>query len=228
MKKSLQILDRMTMALLIALCLFSMAVPAEAADPTTAPEDIRYGIIIECSYSDIEHSDTSDRSIYEENFFLLSSKTSELYAIAEYSEGRQTYVVTDYTPNRDSATWFRCGTDGKLQISGISPDSYILDQMQTATGYTIAFNTELDFSSATAMVNGNEMDTSIDPDTGEMIAFLPIALAKGFDLPDVCGGCRIRAALICSGIALIAGIILIVFIFSIKQQKKLSITDVSQ
>lgn len=167
----------------MAVCLFSMAVPAAAADPTTVPEDIRYGIVIECSYSDIEDSDTVDRSIYEENVFLLSSKASELYAIAEYSEEKQTYIVTDYTPDQDNATRFCCGTDGKLRISGIVPDTYILDQIQTSVGYTVVFGTELDFSSATATVNSSEMDTSTDPATGEVIASLPITLAKGFDLP---------------------------------------------
>lgn len=183
MKNSANAIKRLTTMLLIALCLFSMAVPAAAADPTTAPEDTRYGIVIECNYSDIEDSDTADRSIYEENVFLLSSKTSELYAIAEYSEEKQTYVVTDYTADQDNATRFCCGTDGKLRISGIVPDTYILDQIQTSAGYTAVFGTELDFCSATATVNSSEMDTSIDPNTGEVIASLPITLAKGFDIP---------------------------------------------
>ena len=167
----------------MALCLFSIAVSAVATNTTTAPEDARYSIVIECSYSDIDNSDTVDRSIYEENIFLLSSKTSELYAIAEYNEEKQTYAVTEYTADQDKATQFHCGSDAKLRINGIVPDTYILDQIQTSTGYTLIFDTELDFSSNTARVNGSEMDASIDPDAGVLIASLPITLAKGFDIP---------------------------------------------
>lgn len=182
MKNSANARKRLTTILLIVLCLISLSIPAAATD-ITAPEDIRYGIVIECSYSDIEDSNTVDPSIYAENVFLLSSKTTELYAIAEYSEDTQTYVVTDHTAEQDKATRFRCGTDAKLRISGIVPDTYILDQIQTSAGYTLIFGTELDFSSTTATVNDSEMDTSVDPDTGEVIASLPITLAKGFDLP---------------------------------------------
>lgn len=167
----------------MALCLFSIAVSAVATNTITAPEDARYGIVIECSYSDIEDSNTVDQSIYEENIFLLSSKTSELYAIAEYNEEKQTYAVTEYTADQDKATQFHCGSDAKLRINGIVPDTYVLDQIQTSTGYTLIFDTELDFSSNTPRVNGSEMDTSIDPDAGVLIASLPITLAKGFDIP---------------------------------------------
>ena len=182
MKSSIKPLNRLTTMLLIIPCLMSMTLPATATN-TTAPENIRYGIVIECGYSDAEANDTVDRSIYEKNTFLLSSKTTELYAVAAYGEEKQTYAITGYTADENTATRFRCGTDAKLRISGIAPDTYVLDQVETSAGYTLTFGAELDFSSAAVTVNGSEMDTSINPDTGEVIASLPITLAKGFDIP---------------------------------------------
>ena len=183
MKNAANAIKRLTTVPLMALCLFAIAIPAAATDTSIAPEDNRYGIVIECSYPDIEDSNTVNQSIYEENVFLLSSKTSELYAIAQYCEEKQTYAITGYTADENTATRFRCGTDAKLRIGGIAPDTYVLNQVETSAGYTLTFGTELDFRSAAATVNGSEMDTSIDPDTGEMIASLPITLAKGFDIP---------------------------------------------
>ncbi|MBQ9168528.1 MAG: hypothetical protein IJX67_09005 [Oscillospiraceae bacterium] len=183
MKKSRKKLQHILAMAFVIICLFSMAVPAAATETNTAPGDTTYGIAITCSYFDMDEADTADRSIYTENVFRLSSKTSSLYAIAEYREETQSYHVTGYTDSKDNATHLRCGTDGKLRISGLIPDTYILDQIQTSAGYSLAFDTELDFSSTTATVNGSEMDTSIDPDTAEVIAALPIQLVKEFDLP---------------------------------------------
>lgn len=183
MKHSIKLLNRLTTVLLMALCLLAIAIPTVATDTATVPEDIRYGIVIECSYSDIEDSNTVDRSIYEENVFRLTSKTTGLYAVADYSAKNQTYAITGYTADEDAAARFRCGADAKLRISGIAPDSYILDQVQTAAGYMIIFGTEVDFSTDTPMVNDCKIDTSIAPDTGEVIASLSIQQAKGFDIP---------------------------------------------
>lgn len=188
MKNPIEILDRVTTVLLMAVCLFSMAVPAAAADPTTVSEDIRYGIAIECSYSDIEDSDTADRSIYEENIFLLSSKASELYAIAEYSEEKQTYVVSDYTADRDNATQFRCGTNGKLLISNLAQDTYILEHIDTLSGYITIVETEIVFSSTGITVDNRIQNAHTDFNTGDHTASLSIVLMKGFDLPmSECG-----------------------------------------
>ena len=183
MKYPIKLLNRLTAVMLMVLCLFSMTIPAAAEETNAAPEYIRYGIVIECSYSDIEDTDTVDRSIYEENIFLLSSKTSELYAVADYSAENQTYAITGYTADENAATRFRCGTDTKLRIGGIVPDTYDLDHIQTSAGYNIKFGTELDFSSATIAADGKKIDTSIDPDSGEVTAVLPFAVQKGFDIP---------------------------------------------
>ena len=185
MKNLANVLKRLTTVLLTALCLLAIAIPTVATDTATVPEDIRYGIVIECSYSDIEDNDTVDRSIYEENVFLLSSKTTELYAVADYSAENQTYAITGYTADEDAATRFRCGADAKLRISGIAPDTYVLDQVETSAGYTLTFGIELAFSSTTPTVNGSEMDTSINPDTGEVIASLSITNAKGYEIPTM-------------------------------------------
>ena len=213
MKNSIKLFNRLTVVLLMVLYLFSLAVPVVAEETSAAPEDIRYGIVIECSYSDIEDTDTVDRSIYKENVFLLSSKTSELYAVADYSAENQTYTITGYTADENAATRFRCGTDAKLRISGIAPDSYILDQVQTAAGYTLIFSTEVDFSTDTPMVNDSKMDTSIAPDTGEVITSVSIQLAKGFDLPGICGSYHTHTILALCGTLLIVCVVGLVIIF---------------
>lgn len=182
-KNSANALKRLTTVLLMALCLFSMAVPAVATDIATAPKDIRYGILIECNYFDIENSDTVDRSIYEENVFLLSSKTSELYAIAEYTEEKQTYVVTEYTAEQDKATRFRCSTDANLRISGLAPDTYLLDHTETHSGYNTISDVEISLTADIPTVNGTALTIQTDPATGNAIYSFPILIPKYFDLP---------------------------------------------
>lgn len=186
MKKTTLALCRIVAMLFLVLCVFSIAAPAAATQTDTAPSDAIYGIDIDCRYSDMDESDSADPSIYEKNAFLLESKTSGLYAVADYRADTQSYFVVDYTDDKGNATELRCGMNredpSELRITGIAEGIYLLHHMGTQDGYSMLLDpVEIMLSPGSATVDGQSV--FIDPDAGETCAIISIELNKIFALP---------------------------------------------
>ena len=152
--------------------------------------------------------------------FTLQNKsnvTGAFYLEAEKAEDG-VYYITGNSSKESDATKFSPDDKGKLVIYGLEEDSYVLTEVQTASGYTL-LKDSIEIVVKTAYTPGDKCgaltaSASVDGDTVKMEAvgdssnaLVPLTVLnnRGFDLPKT-GGAGTLATTVC-GIFVLAGVI---------------------
>lgn len=94
-----------------------------------------YGIDLTKLFSDAKGD-------YKEVQFLLENTTDDFFLLAKLNEQEGIYYITGTTNNPEEATRFvpvanGDGTQGKVIIKGLEPDSYVLTEIHTDDAYTL-------------------------------------------------------------------------------------------
>ncbi len=151
-----------------------------------------------------------------------SNDTGAYYVVASAAESG-VYYVTGGTHLERDATCLSPDSDGRLRIYGLEEDTYVLTEVQTASGYTllkdsITIVNSTDYTSggacgsltASATVDGNEVDMESDGDSANALVPLTVLNSRGFDLPQT-GGAGTLVTTVCGGLLTAAMIALAIF-----------------
>ena len=185
-----------------------------------------YGIDLTKQFSD-------GNGDYSKVNFLLKNDTDGYYVQAELDQPSGIYYVTGHTEEESEATTFVPTSDGKVIVKGLEDDSYIITETATDSGYTLLKETiSVEIASAegqetcelcgaglrtaTAKVNGKPVPMTEDNSSVNAIVPLTITNARNFTLPKT-GGNGTRNLYLFGGIAVIAGLGLIVFVLRKKR-----------
>lgn len=140
--------------------------------------------------------------------FLLKNSTDHCYVQAELNKSEGIYYVTGHTESEADATQFSpmsgSVNTGKVIVKGLEDDSYTITETATDDGYvllnediTVEISTvpgtetcpvcETALLTATAKVNGK--DVEMDEDNSSVHALVPLTVTntRGFDLPKTGG-----------------------------------------
>ena len=140
--------------------------------------------------------------------FLLKNSTDHCYVQAELNKSEGIYYVTGHTESETDATQFSpmsgSVNTGKVVVKGLEDDSYTITETATDEGYvllnediTVEISTapgtetcpvcETALLTATAKVNGK--DVEMDEDNSSVHALVPLTVTntRGFDLPKTGG-----------------------------------------
>ncbi|MCC8182376.1 MAG: LPXTG cell wall anchor domain-containing protein, partial [Clostridiales bacterium] len=111
----------------------------------------------------------------------------------------------------------------RLRIYGLEEDTYVLTEVQTASGYTLLKDSitiviSTDYTSggacgsltASATVDGNEVDMESDGDSANTLVPLTVLNSRGFDLPQT-GGAGTLVTTVCGGLLTAAMVALAIF-----------------
>ena len=100
-----------------------------------------YGMNVTKLFSDIGTDVADDRGIYPNVKFKIRNKTDGYWVMATRNEADGIYYVDGHAPREADATVFYPVTvdtvPGKLVISGLEDDEYVLTEIETADGYTL-------------------------------------------------------------------------------------------
>ena len=157
-----------------------------------------------------------------------SNQTGTFYLEAEKAEDG-IYYITGNTTKESDATKFSPDDKGKLLIYGLEEDSYVLTEVQTASGYTL-LKDSIEIVVKTAYTPGDKCgaltaSASVDGDTVKMEAVgdssnalvpLTVLNTRGFDLPKT-GGAGTLATTVC-GIFVLAGVIAVAVVAKRKHE----------
>ncbi|MCD7757088.1 MAG: SpaH/EbpB family LPXTG-anchored major pilin [Clostridiales bacterium] len=151
-----------------------------------------------------------------------SNDTGAYYVVASAAESG-VYYVTGGTDLERDATCLSPDSDGRLRIYGLEEDTYVLTEVQTASGYTLLKDSitiviSTDYTSggacgsltASATVDGNEVDMESDSDSANALVPLTVLNSRGFDLPQT-GGAGTLVSTVCGGLLTAAMIALAIF-----------------
>ena len=152
--------------------------------------------------------------------FILQNKsnvTGAFYLEAEKAEDG-IYYITGNTTKESDATKFSPDDKGKLVIYGLEEDSYVLTEVQTASGYTLLKDSinivvktaytpgdKCGTLTASATVDGDSVNMEAVGDSANALVPLTVLNTRGFDLPKT-GGAGTLVTTIC-GIGILAGVI---------------------
>ena len=136
--------------------------------------------------------------------FLLKNSTDDCYVQAKLNKTEGIYYVTGHTESEADATLFIPSASGSVIVKGLEDDSYIITETATDEGYvllnediTVEISTapgteicpvcETALLTATAKVNGK--DVEMDEDNSSVHALVPLTVTntRGFDLPKTGG-----------------------------------------
>ena len=136
--------------------------------------------------------------------FLLKNSTDDCYVQAKLNKTEGIYYVTGHTGKEAEATLFIPIASGSVIVKGLEDDSYIITETATDDGYvllnediTVEISTapgtetcpvcETALLTATAKVNGK--DVEMDEDNSSVHALVPLTVTntRGFDLPKTGG-----------------------------------------
>ena len=136
--------------------------------------------------------------------FLLTNSTDDCYVQAKLNKTEGIYYVTGHTGKEAEATLFIPTAGGNVIVKGLEDDSYIITETATDDGYvllnediTVEISTapgtgtcpvcETALLTATAKVNGK--DVEMDEDNSSVHALVPLTVTntRGFDLPKTGG-----------------------------------------
>lgn len=160
-----------------------------------------YGLDLTKQFSD-------DAGNFENVTFLLKNSTDDCYVQAKLNKTEGIYYVTGHTESEADATRFTpmsgSVNTGKVIVKGLEDDSYIITETATDDGYvllnediTVEISTapgteicpvcETALLTATAKVNGK--DVEMDEDNSSVHALVPLTVTntRGFDLPKTGG-----------------------------------------
>lgn len=136
--------------------------------------------------------------------FLLKNSTDDCYVQAALNKSEGIYYVTGHTGKEAEATLFIPIASGSVIVKGLENDSYTITETTTDDGYvllnediTVEISTapgtetcpvcETALLTATAKVNGK--DVEMDEDNSSVHALVPLTVTntRGFDLPKTGG-----------------------------------------
>lgn len=136
--------------------------------------------------------------------FLLKNSTDDCYVQAALNKSEGIYYVTGHTGKEEEATLFIPTAGGNVIVKGLEDDSYTITETATDDGYvllnediTVEISTapgtetcpvcETALLTATAKVNGK--DVEMDEDNSSVHALVPLTVTntRGFDLPKTGG-----------------------------------------
>lgn len=166
--------------------------------------------------------------------YTLQSIDTGLYAQAAYDESIRCYTVMHWAVQEEDATVFTAGMDandpGRLAIIGLAPGSYAINNIQVPAGVALLHEPiAIEFLANTAhdgtityigTVNGTEISFVTEDDLSANLLPFAVTFSPGFDLPDVCGGCRYKVILRVLGLVVLILAAYLTFLL-IKGRKKL-------
>ena len=123
--------------------------------------------------------------------FFMQNKTDGYYLKAKLDETAGIYYVTDHVADKKDATWFvpvSGDGKGKIVVKGLEDDEFIITEIKTADGYTLLKNAisvviTRENNSASATVDGNQVNMLTDNGSANALAPLSVVNTSGFDLP---------------------------------------------
>lgn len=123
--------------------------------------------------------------------FVMQNKTDGYYLKAKLDETAGIYYVTDHVADKKDATRFvpvSGDGKGKIIVKGLEDDEYTITEIKTADGYTLLKNAitvviTRNEGSASATVDGNQVNMLTDNGSANALAPLSVVNTSGFDLP---------------------------------------------
>ena len=123
--------------------------------------------------------------------FIMQNKTDGYYLKAKLDETAGIYYVTDHVADKKDATRFvpvSGDGKGKITVKGLEDDEYTITEIKTADGYTLLKNAisvviTRNEGSASATVDGNQVNMLTDNGSANALAPLSVVNTSGFDLP---------------------------------------------
>ena len=123
--------------------------------------------------------------------FVMQNKTDGYYLKAKLDETAGIYYVTDHVADKKDATRFVPVSGegkGKIIVKGLEDDAYTITEIKTADGYTLLKNAisvviTRENDSASATVDGNQVNMLTDNGSTNALAPLSVVNTSGFDLP---------------------------------------------
>ena len=123
--------------------------------------------------------------------FIMQNKTDGYYVKAVLDEDSGIYYVTDHVADKKDATRFvpvSGDGKGKIIVKGLEDDEYTITEIKTADGYTLLKNAitvviTRNEGSASATVDGNQVNMLTDSGSANALAPLSVVNTSGFDLP---------------------------------------------
>lgn len=123
--------------------------------------------------------------------FVMQNKTDGYYLKAKLNETAGVYYVTDHVADKKDATRFvpvSGDGKGKIIVKGLEDDAYTITEIKTADGYTLLKNAitvviTRENDSASATVDGNQVNMLTDNGSANALAPLSVVNTSGFDLP---------------------------------------------
>ena len=123
--------------------------------------------------------------------FVMQNKTDGYYLKANLDEDSGIYYVTGHVTDKKDATRFvpvSGDGKGKIIVKGLEDDEYIITEIKTADGYTLLRNAitvviTCENDSASATVDGNQVNMLADNGSANALAPLSVVNTSGFDLP---------------------------------------------
>ena len=123
--------------------------------------------------------------------FVMQNKTDGYYVKAALDENSGIYYVTDHVADKKDATRFVPVSGegkGKIIVKGLEDDAYTITEIKTADGYTLLKNAisvviTRENDSASATVDGNQVNMLTDNGSANALAPLSVVNTSGFDLP---------------------------------------------
>ena len=176
-----------------------------------------YGVDLTKQFSD-------DAGNFDHVKFLFHNTTDSYYVVAERNESEGVYYVTGHTTQESEATQFSpmSGDEnkGKVIVKGLEDDTYVITEIETDDGYkllkediTVEITSapgsevcpicETALLTASAKVNGSDVQMNEDNSSVHAIVPLTVTNTRGYDLPKT-GGNGTRMLYIAGGLTLIA------------------------
>ena len=178
-----------------------------------------YGIDLTKQFSD-------DAGNFDNVKFLVRNATDGYYVQAERKDDEGVYYVTGHTENEAEATQFSPMSGnvntGRVILKGVEDDSYIITEIETDSGYKLLKEDisveitaqpgtdtcptcEAALLTASAKVNGS--DVQMDEDSASVNAIVPLTVTntKGYDLPKT-GGSGTKLFYVLGGLSMIAAL----------------------
>lgn len=123
--------------------------------------------------------------------FVMQNKTDGYYLKAMLDDTAGIYYVTDHVADKKDATRFvpvSGDGKGKIIVKGLEDDEYTITEIKTADGYTLLKNAitvviTRNEGSASATVDGNQVNMLTDNGSANALAPLSVVNTSGFDLP---------------------------------------------
>ena len=123
--------------------------------------------------------------------FVMQNKTDGYYVKAKLDEATGVYYVTDHVVDKKDATRLVPVSGegkGKIIVKGLEDDAYTITEIKTADGYTLLKNAisvviTRENDSASATVDGNQVNMLTDNGSANALAPLSVVNTSGFDLP---------------------------------------------